>query len=199
VTDRDEAQEPRQSASSRANLEQLFARNLPLLIAYLRARVGSALTARESIHDLAQSVCREVLQDREVLTFRNDESFRAYLFLQASRKIIDRSRYHGMAMRDPEREAGRIGHPEAGDLLADCVELLTPSRAYAARDELDRVEAAIRKLPPNQSEAVMLSRIGGISYPEIARQLGVSVGAVRSLAARGLAQLAASLGEPEED
>lgn len=195
MTDRDETEE--EWADSRGNLEQLFARNLPLLITYVRARVGSALAERESIQDLAQSVCREVLQDRDVLTFSNDESFRAYLFLQASRKIIDRARFHRMAMRAPEREAGRIGDPNARDLMADCVELLTPSRAFAARDELDRVEAAIRKLPANQSEAVMLSRIGGVSYAEIARQLGISIGAVRSLTARGLAQLAASLGEPK--
>ena len=74
-----------------------------MLIAFLRARVGSALAARESIHDLAQSVCREVLRDQAELTFRSDESFRAFLFLQASRKIVDRARYHRMAMRDPQR------------------------------------------------------------------------------------------------
>tara|TARA_R110002094_G_scaffold132253_4_gene125189 strand:- start:284 stop:793 length:510 start_codon:yes stop_codon:yes gene_type:complete len=168
-----------------------------MLIAFLRARVGSALAARESIHDLAQSVCREVLRDQAELTFRSDESFRAFLFLQASRKIVDRARYHRMAMRDPQREVERLDAGESRDLLAGCAELITPSRSFAAREELDRVEAAIRELPHNQSEAVMLSRIGGVSYPEIARQLGVTVPAVRSLTARGLARLAASLGVPK--
>ena len=179
------------------DLDGLFERNLPMLIAFLRARVGSALAARESIQDLCQSVCREVLRDQAAMTFPNDESFRAFLFLQASRKIVDRARYHRMAMRDPDREVERLDDGEARDLLAGCAEWLTPSRALADREELDRVEAAIRDLPHNQSEAVMLSRIGGVSYPEIARQLGTTVPAVRSLTARGLAKLAASLGVPK--
>jgi RNA polymerase sigma factor (sigma-70 family) len=191
--------EPTRQSTTTPNrdLDGLFERNLPMLIAFLRARVGNALAARESIQDLCQSVCREVLRDQAALTFPNDESFRAFLFLQASRKVVDRARYHRMAMRDPDREVERLDDGEARDLLAGCAEWLTPSRALADREGLARVEAAIRDLPHNQSEAVMLSRIGGVSYPEIARQLGTTVPAVRSLTARGLAKLAASLGVPK--
>jgi RNA polymerase sigma factor (sigma-70 family) len=190
-------QDPAEAPAPNRKLDALFERNLPLLIAFLRARVGNALAARESIHDLAQSVCREVLRDQAELQFRNDESFRAFLFLQASRKIVDRARFHRMAMRNPDREVERLDNGESHDLLANCAELLTPSRSLAAREEIERVEAAIRALPHNQSEVVMLSRIGGVSYPEIALQLGISVPAVRSLTARGLASLAASLGVPK--
>ena len=178
-------------------LEQLFARNLPALVAYLRARVGGALAARESVSDLAQSVCREVLLDRPQLHFPNDESFRAFLFLQASRKVVDRYRYHKMAMRDPAREVDLPSEAEARDLLTSFAQLITPSRAAGAREELDRVEQAVHELPDNQREVVLLSRIGGISYPQIAQQMGLSEAAVRSLAARGLAKLAARLGRSQ--
>ncbi|MFO1077805.1 MAG: sigma-70 family RNA polymerase sigma factor [Planctomycetota bacterium] len=174
--------------------EDLLARNLPALVAYLRARVGNALAARESVHDLAQSVCREVLADVDELVFRSEEAFRAYLFLQASRKVIDRARFHRMAMRDPARETELPQEHESQDLLRGFAMLFTPSRQAAAKEELSRVEDAIRDLPENQREAVLLSRIGGISYVEIARQMGLTESAVRGLVARGLARLAAKLG-----
>ncbi len=176
--------------------EQLFARNLPALVAYLRARVGGALAQRESVSDLAQSVCREVLQDRAELRFESEEAFRAFLFLQASRKVVDRYRFHKMAMRDPAREVDMPSESEARELLTNFAQWITPSRAAGAREELDRVEQAVHELPDNQREAVLLSRIGGISYPEIARQMELSEAAVRSLVARGLARLAAKLGKP---
>ena len=188
--------EPASSPPAEDAWDALFARNMHLLVAYLRARVSRSLAARESIHDLAQSVCREVLQDRAVLQFRNDESFRAYLFLQASRKVVDRARFHQMEMRDPAREQERVSDAEARELLASFSHLITPSRTAGAREELDRVRDAIHELPERQSEAVLLSRIGGISYDEIARQMNLTVPAVRSLTARGLARLAAQLGPP---
>jgi DNA-directed RNA polymerase specialized sigma24 family protein len=43
-------------------VDSLFARNLPPLVAFIRARAGKAIAARESAHDIAQSVFREVLQ-----------------------------------------------------------------------------------------------------------------------------------------
>lgn len=174
--------------------DTLFARNLPALAAYLRARVGGDLAQRESVSDLAQSVCREVLQDMSQLEFANEESFRAYLFLQASRKVVDRYRYHTMAMRSPDREQPMPTTLNAPELLGPLAQIVTPSRAAGAREELGRVEQALQQLPDNQREAVLLSRIAGIGYPEIARQLGISESAVRGLVARGLARLAALLG-----
>ena len=74
--------------------ESLFGRNLPVLVAYLRSRIGGAMAKAESAEDLAQSVCREVLCDLPELEFRREDQFRAYLFLQARRKVLDRARYY---------------------------------------------------------------------------------------------------------
>lgn len=179
--------------SQAAALDGLFERNLPRLVAFLRARVGPELAARESVHDLAQSVCREVLVDRGELRFDSDEAFRAYLFLQAARKVVDRARFHRMEMRDPGREQERLSRAEAQELLVS-IGQVSPSRAASSREQLERVEQAIRALPDNQSEAVMMSRILGLPYADIAAQMGISESAVRGLTARGLAALAAGLG-----
>lgn len=45
------------------DFDSLFQRNLPRLVAFIRARAGKAIALRESAADLAQSVCREVLAD----------------------------------------------------------------------------------------------------------------------------------------
>lgn len=182
------------ASGDRAAYDELFANNLPALIAFLRAKVGGELQSRESVRDLAQSVCREVLRDLDQLEFRGEEQFRAYLFLQASRKVVDKYRYHKQEMRDPARvEQLPSETREAVDL--GLYGGLTPSRVAGAKEELSRVEQALQLLPEAQRDAVLLSRVAGLGYQEIARQKGISEAAVRGLVARGLARLAGLLGQ----
>lgn len=182
------------ATGDRAAYDELFANNLPALVAFLRAKVGGELANRESVRDLAQSVCREVLRDLAALEFRGEEQFRAYLFLQATRKVIDRYRYHKQEMRDPARiEPLPTESQEAADL--GLYGALTPSRVAGAKEELTRVEQALQLLPEAQRDAVLLSRIAGLGYQEIAQQKGITEAAVRGLVARGLARLAGLLGQ----
>ena len=178
----------------RAACDDLFTGNLPALIAFLRAKVGGELAARESVQDLAQSVCREVLRDIGQLEFRGEEQFRAYLFLQANRKVIDRYRYHKQEMRDAARAEALPTESREADVLG-AYQGLTPSRVAGAKEELSRVEQALALLPEEQRDAVLLSRVAGLGYQEIARQKGISESAVRGLVARGLARLAGLLGQ----
>ncbi|HEX5053827.1 MAG TPA: RNA polymerase sigma factor [Planctomycetota bacterium] len=182
------------ASGDRAAYDELFEQNLPALVAFLRAKVGGELAGRESVRDLAQSVCREVLRDLDSLAFGGEEQFRAYLFLQASRKVIDRYRYHKQEMRDPARVEALPEESDEASLLGTYASL-TPSRIAGAREELTRVEAALQLLPEAQRDAVLLSRIAGLSYQEIARQKNTTDAAVRGLVARGLARLAGLLGQ----
>lgn len=175
-------------------VDSLFARNLPPLVAFIRARAGKAIAARESAVDIAQSVFREVLEDVDQIALEGEGAFRNWLFMQATRKVLDRAKFHGRERRDVARE---VAIPEAGPaadaLLACYATIATPSQHAVAREELSRFEAAVQELPDSQRDAVTMSRLMGLSYDQVAVQLGISESAVRGLVARGLAALSTRL------
>lgn len=175
-------------------LDSLFARNLPPLVAFIRARSGKAIAARESAVDIAQSVFREVLADAERIELLGEGAFRNWLFMQATRKVLDRAKFHGRDRRDFAKE---VAIPEAGPaadaLLACYASIASPSQHAVAKEELARFEAAVQQLPENQRDAVTMSRLMGLDYAQIAEQMGSSESAVRGLVARGLAALSMQL------
>lgn len=179
-------------------LDSLFARNLPPLVAFIRARSGKAIAARESAVDIAQSVFREVLADAERIELLGEGAFRNWLFMQATRKVLDRAKFHGRDRRDFAKE---VGIPEAGPaadaLLACYASIASPSQHAVAKEELARFEAAVQQLPENQRDAVTMSRLMGLDYAQIAEQMGSTESAVRGLVARGLAALSMQLDADE--
>ncbi len=56
-----------------------------------------------------------------------------------------------------------------------------------------RLEAAFAQLAPDQRQAVVLRRVVGLPYDEIAREMDRNEGAVRTLVYRGVARLASLL------
>lgn len=61
-----------------------------------------------------------------------------------------------------------------------------------------RLQDALQQLPPDQREAVILSKVEGWSFEEIASMRGISVVAARVRAHRGYEKLRLMLGELEE-
>lgn len=179
-------------------LDSLFARNLAPLVAFIRARSGPALAARESAADIAQSVFREVLMDAEHVELKGEPAFRNWLYMQATRKVMDRARFHGRECRAAAREVAMPEPGPAADALLRCYgAIATPSVHAAAREELARLEAAVGRLPEAQRDAVTMSRLMGLDYAQVAAQLQVSEAAVRGLVARGLAALSSELDEED--
>lgn len=178
------------------DLHTLLVHHLPGLMAYVRLRAGPLVRGRESLSDLVQSVALEVLRDAPAFEFRGETRFRHWLFTQALHKIQNKHRHYLAGKRDARREVAPPEPSTDGDdaRLGDAyATLCTPSRVSMGKERLRALEAAFATLPDDQQQAVLLRRMVGLDYAEIAAQLGRSEGAVRNLVYRGVARLAVAL------
>ena len=80
-----------------------------------------------------------------------------------------------------------------------------PSPAASVSDSVDRaydvwaVRAAIEELPPVEREVVRLQHLEGLTHTQIADQLGIPLGTVKSRSIRAHRRLAGRLGYLRED
>ena len=182
------------------DLEAELARHLPQLSAYLRLRMGRELRTKESVSDLVQSACREVLQHRDRFQHRGEAQFRHWLYKTAQRKLLNRLEYWRAEKREVAREHDVQADPGGDDALAAMhLTLSTPSRSLIRRELAESIEAAFQELSEPHREVILLSRIVGLSHEDVAREMGRTVSATRSLLHRALAELAERLTAPEQD
>jgi len=183
-----------------ADPEALLADHLGLLRAYVRRRLGPKMRVKETSLDLAQSVCREALNDLSRFEDRGEGSFRRWLLTRAENKIKDRGRFWLRERRAVEREvplARKVGDSSSSsaDLGGQLASYETPEQRAAAREELARLEVAFETLPEDYREVVVLSKLEGLSHDEVAERLGRSNAATRTLLCRALARLSTALEE----
>lgn len=169
----------------------LMQRYLPVLRAFVRLRSDGVLRAREADSDLVQTACRQALQNLEQFEWRDEGSFRHWLFALALNKIRNHRNLALANKRDVRREVR--GTAADHELKSAYGTILTPTGQLQARDEIARVESAIDSLPEAYREVVILSRVVGLNSAQIAERLGKTDGAVRVQLSRALARLAAAL------
>jgi RNA polymerase sigma-70 factor (sigma-E family) len=118
-------------------------------------------------------------------------------------------RMHGSwrRIRDPQAAVGylrttvvnlarsRLRHKQVARRHAPAPLPDAPSAEQGALDRLEhhRVVAALRALPERQRECLVLRYYGDLSEAEIAAAMGISPGAVKSHASRGMAALRSAL------
>lgn len=189
----DESLVQRALGGDKRAVESLLVRSLPRLEAMVRLTTGAAVLGRESVADVVQSVCAEVVADLADFEFLSEAAFRSWLATHVRHKVIDKARYHSAQRRDLRRESdeGQADTTNDEESVVDIYKsLCTPSRVMAGREALERFEAAFALLPDEQREAITLYRIVGLPYATIAESMGKSEGAVRNMVYRGLARLA---------
>ncbi|GGE48650.1 DNA-directed RNA polymerase sigma-70 factor [Agaricicola taiwanensis] len=141
-----------------AEFSQIYATEHGRLRRLVRRITGSAETAEDIVHDAFLK-----LSDRTI-----GAEDRGLLVRTAQNLARDQLR------------AERVRTAYAGNTMA---EQLTPGFALpdeevAARQELNDLLTAIKNLPPRTRKILLMSRRDGLSYPQIARELDVSVSTV---------------------
>lgn len=171
-------------------LEELLVHHLPGLRAFIRLRAGALIRDRESASDLAQSVCREVLQNLDRFQYGGEAGFKHWLYATALRRIQKRHAYWKTLKRDVAREQAPPAEA-GGDLFAAAYRSVSsPSKKVMGREDLDRIERAFDALAEGEREIITLTRLVGLSHDEVAKTLDKSVGATRVQLHRALAHLA---------
>lgn len=185
------------AAGDRPAIDALLARFLPGLQQFLAREAGALVRAKESVSDLAQSVCREVLERLrdERFEYHGEAQFVRWLQQAAVHKLQNRHRFY----RAEKRDAGREIAPVAGDGsgtgggLADVpAGSGTPSQAAADREQGAELAMALAKLPERDRQVIQLCHFEGRSHEDVATVLGITPSHSRVLLARALARLARS-------
>lgn len=112
-------------------------------------------------------------------------SLRAFLVVAAKGFAIDRARSE-YARSARELRAGPPVRAPA-DLAAGLLEA----------EAVDEITAALRRLAPDCRDAIVIAFYGGLTYAEVALQLGAAEGTVKTRIRRGLLQLRRDLAGEE--
>lgn len=167
--------------------DALLQTHLPQLRAFVRSRLGPVLRARESSLDVVQSVCRELLTERERFDYRGDERFRAWIFTAARNKLHERHRRLASRKRDIARECGAVD--PAGHLAP----LPTPSQDAIGDETAAAICVALEALRTDHREVLTMARVLRLPHRVIAEVLQRSEEATRKLLARATLELGREL------
>ena len=149
-------------------VDGLYRDHRPWLFGWLRRRLGCEHRAE----DLAQDVFLRVIQGRK--TVRTGEA-RALLTTIAKGLVVDHQRHAAL-------EHAYLAY------LAAIPEAYAPSPEEQAGQlqSLARLDRLLDGLPPKARSAFLLSQLDGLTYPEIARRLDVSLSSVQQYMVRAM-------------
>jgi RNA polymerase sigma-70 factor (ECF subfamily) len=157
----------------RGAFERLFQKYARQLVGFARQFVGSQARAEE----LVQDVFLQVFRTRGSYVPR--ARFSTWLYRIATNVCLSevrRGEYHGrMVPLDPPSDAKDppVERPDPESRSGE--DLLLSNEA------VDKISRALSGLPPQQRAALLLARLEGFSYDQVAESLNCSVSAVKSL------------------
>jgi RNA polymerase sigma-70 factor, ECF subfamily len=137
-----------------------------------------------------EKLAEDAVQEGFLAAWRNADRFMperanaaAWLLTLVHRRAVD------LVRREERRRADPL--PASAEPAQDSAE-----QDAWLRFERERVQAALRKLPDQQREALELAYYGGFTQSELAERLGQPVGTIKSRMFAGLTRLRELLAEP---
>ncbi len=159
---------------------QVFDRYYGRVLAFVRRRLRD------------DSLCEEVAADvffeiwRNAGSFRGESQVHSWIFGIAHFKALSARRHQGQLKRSSVI-------PTDNDVMQNYAEQEDLSETLESRDEMRRMMRALKALPEGQREVIRLAFIEGRSYQEIADELGITEGNVKTRVNRARARLRTTL------
>jgi RNA polymerase sigma-70 factor (ECF subfamily) len=181
-----------------AALGQLLELYQNYLLLLARLQIGRRLQSKVDAADLVQDTFLEA--HRHFAQFRGTTEVEVVSWL---RNILAANlanlvrRYCGTRGRDIRLERELAAELDQSSRVLDqglVADRSTPSQRAARREQAVILADALRRLPDDYREVLILRHLEELSFPELARRLGRSVGSVQKLWVRGLADLRRVLG-----
>jgi RNA polymerase sigma-70 factor (ECF subfamily) len=163
------------SEGDTAAFDVLYARHAPGLRAFFRRASGSP----EQADDLLQVTFLHLVKARAL--YRPADGFTPWLYAIARNAARD----HRSLRRN------RFEHPTERHHLEAVPQEPPPEAPDAAM--VQALRQALSELPESSREAVVLHQLHGLSFPEVARVVGSTTGAVKVRAFRGYERLRAAM------
>jgi RNA polymerase sigma-70 factor, ECF subfamily len=160
-------------------LEMVFRAHYPSMVTVVRRIVFAPDVAEE----LVQDVFFKLWTKRESLA--EIDALKTYLYRAARNTALNHLRRLKLEQAHEEREAAK-GEPATIESTDD---------SATASELTEAVNAAINRLPTRCREIFLMSREGGLTYGEIAAELGISIKTVETQRGRALKSLRLSLGQ----
>ena len=159
----------------------------------VRLRMGKEFRRKLDSMDVVQDVLIHALGGITDFTYENEGDFVRWLSRIAENTLRDNwDRFHA-EKRDIRKEiplgndARRSGSKLSG--IPGPVATTTPSVILSKKEDLARLEKAIDALKPEYREVIVLTKLEGLGYQQIADRLGKSSEAVRKLVSRAMTAL----------
>lgn len=155
--------------------------------------MGKLLRSKMESEDLVQSVLLESFKDLGQFEYRTEGAFLHWLSTLAEHKIRNKVEYLTAQKRDARLETSPSQHESDSNPGFEPQHALTPSKIVSQTEEALRLEVFIQQLPQDQAELIVMSKLEGLSYEEMASITGKSPEAVRKATARALAKIASEM------
>jgi RNA polymerase sigma-70 factor (ECF subfamily) len=166
----------------RSAFEQLFEKHVRGVVGFAAQFVGGRARAEE----LAQDVFLQIYRTRARYVPR--ARFTTWLYRMVTNACLSEVRRPDHRSRV---QAADYSSERGVDDPGSMTDLATRSSedAVLSHEALDRLRSVLVELPPQQRAALLLARVEGLSYDEVAVALACSVSAVKSLIHRATVTL----------
>ncbi|MHC4487068.1 MAG: sigma-70 family RNA polymerase sigma factor [Planctomycetota bacterium] len=159
----------------------------------VRFRMSKELRSKLESVDVVQDTLIHALNGLDDFTYKNEGDFVRWLSKIAENELRGSLKKLHAGKRDIRKEVPLDNYrPTAGGGFVGTlgpIEATTPSVIMSRKEDLDKLEKAIDELKTEYREVIVLTKIDGLSYKEIAGRLGKSSDAVRKLVSRAMAEL----------